>query len=94
MLASSDKKKILSFIEKDRQRIVSFEQSLIRIPSTNHPPTGDEQECALFIADKLKKMGLTVDIFTPDEVTGLREHIGYCPGRDYANRPNVVGVCK
>ncbi len=94
MLSSSDKNKILNFIENDRKRIVGFEQSLIRIPSTNHPPMGDEKECALFIADKLKKMGLKVDVFTPDEVEGLKEHVGYCPGRDYTDRPNVVGVYK
>lgn len=89
-----DKNKILNFIENDKKRIVNFEQSLVRIPSVNHPPTGDEKECALFIADKLKKMGLKVDTFTPDEVEGLKKHIVYCPGRNYTDRPNVVGVYK
>ncbi len=92
MLNSLDKNRILHFIDNDRKRIVNFEQSLIRIPSTNHPPTGDEKECALFVADKLRQMGLKVDIFTPDEAKGLKEHAGYYPGRDYTDRPNVVGV--
>jgi len=39
-------------------------------------------------------MGLKVDIFTPDEVEGLKEHVGYYPGRNYTDRPNVVGVYK
>ncbi len=94
MIDSLDRERILSFIEADRKRIVSFAQSLVRIPSTNHPPTGDEKECALFIADRLEKMKLRVDIFTPDEVKKLKEHVGYFPGRDYTDRPNVVGVYK
>jgi acetylornithine deacetylase len=31
-------------------------------------------------------------VFTPSEVPGLVEHPGYWPGRDYTDRPNVVGV--
>jgi len=94
MIKPLDKEKVFSLIEAEKERIINFAQSLIRIPSTNHPPTGDEKECQLFIADKIKKMGLKVDIFTPDEVEKLKEHPAYLPGRDYTNRPNVVGVYK
>lgn len=94
MISPADRDKILGTIENDRQRIINFEQSLVRIPSVNHPPRGDEKKCALLIAHKLKKLGLEVDVFCPDEVKGLKEHPGFCPGRDYTDRPNVVGVYK
>ncbi len=94
MISPADRDKILGTIENDRRRIINFEQSLVRIPSVNHPPRGDEKKCALLIAHKLKKLGLEVDVFCPDEVKGLKEHPGFCPGRDYTDRPNVVGVYK
>jgi len=40
----------------------------------------------------MRAIGCRVDVFTPLEVAGLTEHPAYWPGRDYADRPNVVGV--
>ena len=37
---------------------------------------------------------MRVDEFAPDEVPGIEKHPAYLPGRDYGNRPNVVGFLK
>ncbi len=83
---------ILEWVEAHRSEVIGLAQALVRIPSENKPPHGNERECQMFIADFMRRLGCRVDIFRPDEVPGLTEHSEYWPGRDYTNRPNVVGV--
>ncbi len=91
---------IIESVEKKRSEIIEFVRSLIRYQSVNEPPIGRELECQKFIAEKLKELGLNVDVFTPDEVGELKSHPAYAPcgssgsPRIYENRPNVVGVWK
>jgi len=89
------KEKILmELVEKKKNDLIHLVQNLVRIPSVNKPPDGEEKECQEFIASKLKKLGMNVDMFTPDEVTGIKDNPYYVPGRNYAGRPNVVGSLK
>jgi acetylornithine deacetylase len=56
--------------------------------------TGEELEIQKFISKKLNEMGLQVDMWEPD-MEELKKHPAYLPpGRDYKDRPNVVGICK
>jgi len=86
--------KLIALIDKKQEDIIRFIQDLIRIPSVNSPPTGQEKKCQLFIADRLRRLGMEVDIFSPDEIKDITSHPYYNPGRDYKDRPNVVGVLK
>jgi len=72
-----------------RQEIVRVVQDLIRRPSINMPPTGQEEACQEYIADYLRLAGIGADLYEPDLVPGLIEHPAYWPGRDYRHRPNV-----
>lgn len=72
--------------------IVGFTESLIRYPSENRAPKGYEKDCQQFVADTLRAMKLDLDIFEPTAVPGLTENPVYWPGRDYHDRPNVVGI--
>jgi acetylornithine deacetylase len=85
-------REILDWIEAHRSDVIGLAQALVRIPSENKPPHGNERECQMFVADFMRRLGCRVDIFRPDEVPGLTEHREYWPGRDYTDRPNVVGV--
>lgn len=81
---------VLKLIEKRRDAIVEFLERLISFPSV----TGDELEIQKFIADKLRSMGLAVDMWEPDHAE-LKKHPAYVPvERGYTNRPNVVGIYK
>lgn len=86
--------RLIRLIDKKRGKIIKFTQELIRIPSVNSPPTGEEKECQAFIAKRLKKIGMKVDVFSPEEVRGIEKHPFYNPGRLYKGRPNVVGTLK
>jgi acetylornithine deacetylase len=85
-------RQILDWVDEHQSDLISLTQAMVRLPSENKPPHGDERECQMFIADFLRDIGCRVDIFTPAEVPGLADHPEYWPGRDYTNRPDVVGV--
>jgi len=85
-------RRIIDWVDDHRSDVIGLAQALVRIPSENKPPHGNELECQRFIADFMRQLGCHVDMFRPDEVTGLTEHSEYWPGRDYTDRPNVVGV--
>jgi len=85
---------VLERIDLSSDDIVQFTQELVRIPSENKMPSGFEKECQEYVIDFLKGIGLEVDSFLPTDVKGLTEHPYYLAGRDYENRPNVVGVWK
>ena len=74
------------------EEIVALAQALIRFDSVNQPPWGNEGPCQTFVAECLRDLGATVEQFTPDEVPGLDADPAYLRGRDYTNRPNVVGM--
>lgn len=77
-----------------RNQLVQNTRDLVRIPSTNTPPTGAEKACQDHIAALLRDAGLEVDYYFLTEVEGLEAHPSYWPGRDYRRRPNVNGVIR
>jgi acetylornithine deacetylase len=80
----------LKKVESLRDYLVSTTQELVRIPSINHPPTGDEYACQMAVAEHWRDMGLAPEVYYLDDVPGLIAHSSYWAGRDYSNRPNVV----
>ncbi|NLC39054.1 MAG: ArgE/DapE family deacylase [Clostridia bacterium] len=78
------------WIDENRTAVVSFLQDLIRFPSV----TGEEGPIQQFIAERLKKMGLEVDVFEPS-LEALRQHPAFVEvSRGYEGRPNVVGILR
>jgi hypothetical protein len=77
-------------IESLRDEVIGIAQELIRIPSVNHPPTGEEEACQRAVAAHLRSAGLRPEIYALDDVPGLAAHPAFWPGRDYRGRPNVV----
>ena len=83
---------ILEWIEEHRADVIGLTQTLVRFPSENKPPHGNEKDCQMFVADFLRDIGCEVDVFEPPEVGGLTDHTAFWPRHDYTDRPNVVGV--
>jgi acetylornithine deacetylase len=81
-------------VAKRAGRLIEITQSLVRIPSENRAPVGNELECQQYAADLLERSGWNPVIYNPDEVAGLVDHPLYWPGRDYTNRPNVAAIRK
>ena len=83
---------IVSWIDAREADLVDLARALISLRSENRQPHGEEGPCQRYVADALRDIGCRVDVFTPPEAPGLVEHPAYWPGRDYADRPNVVGA--
>src|SRR5689334_315014 len=84
------------WIERHRDNLIALAQELVRIPTENHPPGGDEAAGQRFVQEQLEALGAEVDCFTPDDVPAMQSHPAYFPTingrqRDFTNRPDVVG---
>lgn len=78
-------------VEAHAEDILEWAKSLIRFPSENRPPDGNEGPAQGFLAEECSKLGLAVDVFSPQEVVGVERHPHWLPGRIYGDhRPNVV----
>jgi acetylornithine deacetylase len=88
------RKAVTQKVDGLRDYLISTTQELVRIPSVNHPPTGDEYACQMAVIEQLRSIGLEASAYFLDEVPGLRDHPSYFPGRDYSNRPNVTATRK
>ena len=81
--------RLSSFVESRRDRLVEIIRDLVRIPSENTPPVGNEEACQQYVARYLKEQGLETELYYLRDVKGLREHPLFFGERDYSNRPNV-----
>jgi acetylornithine deacetylase len=79
------------WVEERRDYIIGFNRSFVSIPSENRYPNGDEEKVQEFVHQFLSGLGCVMDRFLPTEVPGITSHTAYLGGRNYENRPNVVG---
>jgi len=78
-----DSKLVFEKVEGLQDFIFNSLSEIVRIPSVNHPPLGDEYECQMAVVRRWREMGLEPEIYTLDTVPGLRAHPRYFPGREY-----------
>lgn len=81
-----------SVLEALRPELLGTLREILRIPSENLPPAGNECPCQLHIAAYLRRLGIEPDVYDIAVVPGLSSHSEYWPGRGYAGRPNVNAV--
>jgi len=87
--------RIKAWVKENRERMLEANRRLVAIDSQNLVPFGREKAVQLEVKRQLEELGFATDLFTPDEVEGIREHEAFlADGRVYADRPNVVGVWK
>lgn len=80
-------------VEANKDRIVEWTQHLIRFPSENRPPVGQERDAQRWYAEQCESLDLEVTTFSPATVPGIEEHPHWLPGRDYDDgRENVVAT--
>ena len=90
-----DPESISLMVDKNRSRILQWTESLIRFPSENRPPDGNEGEAQRFIEEECRALGFEVDSFRPDSVPDIENHPYWLTGRNYPDeRKNVVARWK
>jgi acetylornithine deacetylase len=77
-----------------RERLTTRIQELVRIPSENTPPTGAELGCQQYLHERLQTLGLQCELYDLSSIPALREHPAFRHERDYARRPNLIGILK
>ena len=90
---------LVDAVEAGRDELVELAQKLVRIPSQNLPPGGEEEPAQLYIQKWLAGIGVQAELIYPDRVEGLCEHELFfrgqgCERRDYAGRPNLAARVK
>lgn len=83
-----------SFVDTHRARLIAIVQDLVRIPSENRAPLGNEGACQQYLAGALTAAGWTPRLYNPLDAPGIEQHHSYWPGREYAERPNLAAVRK
>ena len=83
-----------SLVDTRSGRLVEIAQNLVRRPSENRAPNGNELECQQYSADLLRSAGWDAVLYELKDITGLEAHPLYWPGRHYSNRPNLAAVRK
>ena len=81
--------RICDFVDSNRERLVQLVRELVRIPSENTPPTGNERQCQEYIADVLRASGWATELYELTDVEGLEEHPLFWGARHYGGRPNL-----
>ncbi|MEP7198788.1 MAG: M20/M25/M40 family metallo-hydrolase [Chloroflexota bacterium] len=80
------------WVDEHTEDLWQLTEALIRFPSENRAPKGFEKEAQAFVAETMRGLNLELDIFEPTDVPELATHPILWPGRDYRDRPNVVGT--
>lgn len=83
-------RELLQYADQHRGMLVEMLQTLVRTPSENTPPAGAELACQTICESHLRAAGFTTDLYSLDEVAGLKQHPLYAEGRDYSGRPNLA----
>lgn len=91
---SGQVKRIQQWIISNRQEVINLLSELVAQDTVNHVTWGTEQECQHMLHDKLQQIGLSSELYNPEQLSGFHDHAAYYPGKDYSNRPNLVAEWK
>lgn len=84
--------RILQSVDGLRDQLITTLQDVVRVPSL----TGGEGAVQAVIAGKMRRLGLTVDVWEPDPaiMAPHLEAVGLPESGSWAGRPNVVGTLR
>lgn len=83
------------FINAVRARIselYSLLGELVRFDSQNFGASGREELIARHIAQMLSDLNIAPDLYSPEDIPGIRDCPDYWPGHNLENRYNVTGI--
>jgi len=88
-----NREKISKLIDSHREEIIEFTRSLVRIPTENTPPSGNERPAQEFLKSLFYLMGLKVDEFNPTDIKDFEVNNAFLKeDRNFKDRNDVVGI--
>ena len=85
-----DAKQARELVKSEWDTLVGLTVDLVRAPTENRIPRGDEVRGQKVLADFFAGCAVEIDSFRPDQVPGITDHPDWWRGRDYTDRPNLV----
>jgi acetylornithine deacetylase/succinyl-diaminopimelate desuccinylase-like protein len=82
----------LAYVDAHGSELFSLVSKLIGFDTQNFGSHGNEQECQQYICSICRKAGWETEIYSPDTVPGIRDHVEYLSGRGLEDRPNVTCI--
>ena len=88
--------KVCALVDGKREEAIEFLRELVKVNTSvvNQGEYGHEGSAQPMVAERLRRIGCSVDVFEPDNERLKRYVVDFNPGRNYSGRPNVVGVLK
>ena len=86
--------RISALIDDRKEEIIEFVRSLVRIPTVNTPPTGNELPGQCFMEQSCRMAGLEVHTLNPSDSKGFGTSDIFLGDRNYKDRNNVIGTWK
>lgn len=83
-------RQVAGYVQNRRHTLVEAIQALVRCPSENTPPHGNEGGCQQWLSSRLRAAGLQPDVYELDTVPTLTSHPRFYGGRNYRGRPNLA----
>lgn len=91
-LYNDDEKKLLNYIEENKEELFHQLSELIKIDTLNFTTHGNENNGQDYLEEICKELGLKIDRFTPDSIEGLTECVDFMKGRGTEQRENLVAA--
>ena len=76
----------------EQARILDFARALVEMPTFNMPPRGQETNGQHLFREALGEIGWQVELYSPEDSPGFRQHPAYWPDRDYTGRLNLLAT--
>lgn len=83
---------VLHELDLRQDELYQLLSRLIQFDTQNDISDGKEGECAAYLYQLYRDLGLEADLYYPDDLPGFTSHPDYLPGRNTAHRPNASGV--
>jgi len=74
--------------------IIEFVSDLVKIPTVNSPPVGNELPGQLFFMEACRKAGFEIHTVSPEKIRHDSENGIFLEDRSFVNRHNVIGIWK
>lgn len=83
---------IVASFEKLKPKAIDLLQNLIRIPSENKPPYGEEEAVQQYFSNWLTQHDIRNTLFYPEDTLGFKTFPGRLKEHDMTGRPNVKAI--
>lgn len=84
--------RFIKYVEEHQSELYTCLSELVKIDTVNYKTYGNENNGQDYLEKICKDLGLKVDRFAPESISGLSQHRDYMPGRSADKRDDLVAI--